>query len=272
MIKTFFIGIIIGIGMIMPGVSGSILAISFGVYGRLIRSISNLKYALKNDLNFLISIVFGMGVGILTIGKLILFFYTKHPVPTRFAFLGIILGGLPIIFRKIENTRVNTKNTITFILALTIGIMLFILDKKGTFFNFQSMLDNNISSYIRLFITGILYSIGKIIPGISSSFLLMMVGMYNFFLSVVANPFSQDFSTYFYMIFIIFGFIIGAVLLSKLITYLIVNYEKITYSAILGFTIGTLPVLYSRITFDINGIVSVICLITGFSLSYYFSK
>jgi len=272
MIKTFFIGIIIGIGMIMPGVSGSILAISFGVYGRLIRCISNFKWALKNDLKFLVTIACGIGIGILTIGKIILFFYTKYETPTRFAFLGIILGGLPIIFRKIENTRINIKNIVAFILSLIVGILLFILDMNGSLFNFESTLGNNVSSYIRLFITGVLYSIGKIIPGISSSFLLMLVGMYNFFLKVVANPFSQQLGTYFYIMFIVFGFITGAILLSKLITYLIDNHEKTTYSAILGFTIGTLPVLYSSITFNIVGIISVLCLIMCFGLSYNFSK
>ena len=122
-----------------------------------------------------------------------------------------------------------------------------------------------------MFLAGIIYVSGKIIPGISGSFLLMLIGMYEYVLNVIASFFNLTLVEYLHLIPFFLGIIFGGFLLVKIIEYLLNEYYNISYSAILGFIIGSLPALYPGLSLNINGLINIILLVLAFLIAYTFS-
>lgn len=269
---NFIAGLFIGGGLILPGVSGGVLAIAFGVYDQLIFAISHFFRDFKKNVIFLTPLFIGLAIGVLFFGKILSYVFIKYPIPTKFAFMGLILGSLPILFNKLRDTnkKIDFKY-IPFLIALIFGIGLYFLG-KGHFVNeTAATLNGSFISYFKLFVAGLLYSVGKVIPGISSSFLLMVLGLYEYVLSLLANPFGITSSALVNVSFIILGFIFGLIILVKLIDALLNKHSHIAYSAIIGFVIGSIAIIYPGITIDASGVLAITLFIVMFVVSYIFS-
>ena len=207
-------GFIIGIGKILPGVSGAMIAISLGIYEKCIYILSNLKDELTKNLKFIIELMIGFVISIIIGSKLIYFFINNYYIYTMYLFLGLIIGTIPSIFKSVEFKKKN-------ILFLLLGfIILFSIN----------FIDSNIElkSY---FILGIIESISILIPGISGTAIMMLLGNYNLMLELFINPFKYQF------IIFLLGLIIGILLLSKFINYFITKYKSQSYYLIIGFLI-----------------------------------
>jgi len=119
-----------------------------------------------------------------------------------------------------------------------------------------------------MILAGVMYAIGKIFPGISGAALLMMLGIYEFFLSIVANPLTINIDIIITFIPFIISFIISAIIILKLIECLLKNHFRNTYSIIIGFVISSVLFIYPNYISLINIFVSIL----SFSISYYLSK
>jgi putative membrane protein len=257
-------GIVIGAAMIIPGVSGGVLAVVMGIYDKMLKALSNLFKDFKKNFIYLLPIGTGIILGILIFSKILKYMFDKYPMPIRFVFMGFIIGSIPILFRHIKKKQGKFNYTACGI-AFTFAIGLAILDKIDFFGSIQS--DNIVDvSTIRLFISGIFIAIGTIVPGISNFQLLLLIGTYTTFLNTIAaftNPFGLEVSVITGMIPLILGFIIGAFLLIKLLSHLIEKHYTISYSAISGFTIGSIPIIYPGLTFNSEGFISILLLMLG---------
>lgn len=233
-------GMIIGFGKIIPGVSGSLLAMSLGVYET---AIYKIRYFFKNlkentfyfsflGIGILISIIFG--------SKMILYFLNHYYALTMFLFIGLILGIVPNIDKK-----VNKKDFIYYI--VTIITMMFILlilniKNKHTFFY-----ENNFISNIQVLWIGFLEAFTMITPGISGTALFMILGYYDFIMALFSNLFLFLFQKPI-MIFIFFvSLFISIFLVSSMMNFLLSKYEKITYAMILGFGYSSIILLVREI-------------------------
>ena len=114
----FIKGIIIGIGKIVPGVSGAVLAVILKVYDKGINAIVNFKNDIKNNIKFLICNGLGIGIGIILFSKIIVFMLDNYYVYTMLLFIGIIIGGIPSITKEI--TRKNYKYVFITLIFTTI--------------------------------------------------------------------------------------------------------------------------------------------------------
>lgn len=269
-LRNFIIGILIGTGLILPGVSGAVLAIAFGVYDELLESAANYFKNIKKYTLFLIPFVFGIFAGALLFGNLVLFLFDNYEIVTKSAFLGLIAGSLPVIIDKVKNKKENNFKTNYFLIALLLGILLFLIDKStsiGTSIND----DGSLLFHLKVFFGGIVYSIGKVVPGISSSFLLMILGLYNYIINLIAHPFTSLFNNPIIIIVFVFGFLFGFVYMSKSILYLIKKYQYESYSAIIGFVIGSMLILVPNYNLSFNTLISLIIFALMFSISYLFS-
>lgn len=267
MLSNIIIGIVIGIGLILPGVSGGVIAVILNVYDSLVYSMHNLFKEPKKSLKLLIPIGIGMFIGAFLIGKLLNYLlFEKNYIETYFVFIGLILGSIPALFLKTkEKGKVNyILVVITFILSLS----LFIFGKDLINLN----ISNNTNSFLTLFLTGFIFIIGKVVPGISSSFILMLIGTYEYFLNVITNPLDMITNRVLELIPITLGVLIGLVIFVKLMNYLLNKHYGNTYSAIIGFVLGSIIAIYPGISFDIHGILSILLLIISFIFSYKFSK
>lgn len=246
-------GFIIGIAKVLPGVSGCLLAISLGIYEKVINILSNLKTELKKNYIFLLKLGIGFIIGVLLISKVLYVFINEYYVYTLSLLLGLLVGSIPDFISKIE---IKFK----YILFLFIGFILLILIKKIN-------LNLNSNSYILL---GIIEALSTIIPGLSGSALMIMLGNYNMMLKLLMNPFNFNF-----IVFII-SFFITILIFSKIINYLLLKYKSQSYMFILGLFLYSIynlfiSIMHYKVIF-INCILIYILFFLGILISYIIKK
>jgi len=264
-IKTFLSGFIIGLGKIMPGVSGSVIAICLGLYERLISCFSSIKN-LKRDFPFFINISLGIILAIILGSRVIKLALDASFIYTISLFIGLMLPGLIPLFKEVNNRNLTPK--ITFIGVLVFfGLVLFnTFTFKGANINTTGSLYN----FFSLILCGILDAAATIIPGISGSALLLLVGYYDMIISSLGNPFAI--SSIEVLIPFGIGLIIGVIVISKLITYLFKNYRVCTFVLIISFALFSIFSLTKNVLLLITSfpelIISLIFLLIGIILSH----
>lgn len=267
----FLVGILIGTAMIIPGVSGGVLAVVFNVYDKMIYSLINLFKEFKKNFTFLFILGSGIVLGAIWFSKIIIFLYDNHEVLTKFSFIGLILGGVPYLFYEVRKNTGKNVNYVAMIITFLISLFLWFLSSNVLKIDLDRESSSIIISFLNLFIAGIVYSIGKVIPGISGSFLLILIGMYEYVLGILSNPFSITSSDVCKLIPFVLGLILGVVVLLKFISYLLENNFRLTYSIIIGFVIGSIWVLIPNLK-NVNIFSSLAVLLISFLLSYKLSS
>lgn len=228
----FLKGIIIGIGKIIPGVSGAMLSISLGVYEQLISSMANIFTETKKNLKFLLIIGAGIIISIMLSSNLIMYCLDNYYLPTMLLFIGMIIGCIPDIVKKAK-INVTRKNVILMVLPFIILLLLNIFSNNA--FNIST-------NFINLVLIGILESLTMIIPGVSGSAILMMLGVYEIIIDSLSSLDHLDILLPF-----IIGIIIGVISLSKILNNLFKKHNISCYYVILGFSIATIFILLGNI-------------------------
>jgi putative membrane protein len=224
-------GFIIGSSMSVPGVSGGTMAIVLGIYDKLIGSISRFTQDLKGNIIFLIKFCIGAGLGILALSNLIEWLLDKAPVPVSFFFLGAVIGGVPALLSKTRTKNSNFKisSAIYFLIGLAIVISIGFIP-TGTI-NVTS--GSGIGHYLMLLVTGIIIALALVLPGISTSHMLLVLGMYDAMLAAI-NRFDVVYVG-------ILGFVtlIGVFLITRPLELTMNKFPRQTYCVILGFVLGS---------------------------------
>ena len=271
-IYLFLIGILIGTAMIIPGVSGSVIAVIFGVYDKSITALTNLFKNFKKNIIYLFVLGSGILTGAIWFSNVMMFLYEKHEIITKFSFIGLILGGIPFLINEIKKKKTEKINVKMFLITLLFSLLLWYLSEN--LINLTININNNskIHNFFLLFLSGFIYSVGKVIPGISGSFLLILIGMYEFVLSIMANPISAVVTSFDKILPFILGLIFGVIVLLKLMKYLLDKKFGLTYSIIIGFVIGSIPALIPKFSFNLDFITGVVIMLLCFTLSYKLTK
>ena len=236
-LKLFIKGLIVGLGKIIPGVSGSLLAISLNVYDRAILAITNFFDDVIENTKFLFTLSLGIIVSIILFSKIILYFITNYYVITMLFFIGLILGGL-LIFKS--NYTSNKKNLIILLISFLIIIILSSFSHSNKY-----VIEGNIIDYLVFFGSGIIDAFAAIVPGISGTALLMNIGVYEIIISTISNITDINLIITNIKILIPFGLgmVLGFILLSILISYLLKKYHSEMMAFILGVSIGSMVLL-----------------------------
>ena len=207
-------GIMLGAGAILPGISSGVLLVIFGIYEKLVDSILNFFKDMKNNFKFLFPIFLGIAIGIILFGNILKYFFTTFPYQTNFAFIGLILGCIPSLLKSVnEKSKFHLHYLLYTFATFTLTIVLLILEKHFVTNNLYSN-----SSSIYLTFSGFIMSIGVVIPGVSSSVLLMILGTYNLYLEAVSSI------NLIILIPMGIGLIIGSLIFLKIIKYCLDNY------------------------------------------------
>ena len=241
----FFKGAVIGVANIIPGVSGGTLAVSLGIYEAILGAISNFFKSFKKNILVLLPIILGAVVGILASSKIVTIALDKYKAQTICLFIGLIFGGISLLMRKTRNK--NTPSNLIIFFIVFIGVILFNLLVPTAK---DISLDNLVfKDYIILLVLGVIASSAMVIPGISGSFIMMLLGYYEPIVETVSN--LSDFSAIGHNLSILIPFgigaIIGIVLISKLIMFLIKKFETKTYFGIMGFVLSSIVILIMEI-------------------------
>ena len=277
-LKEFFTtlakGIVVGLGAITPGLSGSVLLVIFGLYHKALNAISTIFKNFKKNLLFLIPLALGIGTGMLIFSKIAQFFLTNFEMQTRFTFLGLVVGTIPLFIREVtkEKKRDGKKFPKRYILLIfgstALGLTLSYMSGIG----FKEISNPNLLQSIVL---GLVVAASYIIPGVDSAVILNYFGMYKMWLSVadLDNLLQLDFFLKIALPTAV-GLAVGVLLISSIINFLLKRYYTITFSVIFGLFISIIPKLLNEsCILGLNGktVVSIILMIVGLFLSFFLS-
>lgn len=274
-IKDCLKGVCIGAGAILPGISSGVLCVIFGIYDKLVESVLGIFHDFKKNFLFLLPLGIGSLIGIILLGKLLKLLFSSFPMPTNYAFIGLILGSIPLLAKKINAQKGFRLHYLFYtFLAFMIGLLAILLEKYISFFtenhNLLDTLSTNItpfsSAFFLLMISGFFMSIGLVVPGVSSTLILMCFGIYNIYLDAVS---TLNLSI---LIPLGIGAVIGGIIFLKIIKYLLEHYYMQTFYSIIGFTLGSILVLYMPLSFNFTSFISVALLVVCFYIAGMFEK
>lgn len=271
---NFIKGFILGIANVIPGVSGGTMAVSMGLYELILSSIGNFFKDIKGNFIKLLPIILGILVAIVSTSKLVTYALTNYKAQTLCLFIGLIFGGVSLIMKKIKGKGSKINYLIFFIVFFFVISLNFL--KTGLIeISFTNM---GIIDYLLLLVMGFIASSAMVIPGISGSFILMVLGYYDKIIYTISTitDFSKLGSNLLILVPFGIGVIIGIVFMAKLITNLIKKYETKTYFAIMGFVLSSIVVLLLQLTdfkfTFINVATSLFALCWGYMLARAIDK
>lgn len=273
-------GFFMGIANVIPGVSGGTIAIILGIYERFISSISHLFKNIKENLKFLVPVAIGMILAILILSSVIEYSYDNFPIPTMMFFVGLVLGGIPMLLKNVIGKKECKMLSSYIILILTFSTVIFMACSDMIFGTAKevNLLNLNITGYIVLFIVGVIAAATMVIPGISGSLMLMLLGYYYPIIErindfVKFNNLAQNI-----LILGIFGVgvLVGIALISKMLEILFEKYNTKTYFGVLGFIFASILAIpistclqIPNLSYDfLQMIIGIILLVFGSFISY----
>ena len=222
----------------MPGISSGVLCVIFGIYEKLIDAFLGFFKNIRSNFKFLFPIVFGTFIGIVIFGNILKYLFFAYPIQIKFVFIGLILGSMPKLIAEIKQKSAFKPYYLIFtFISLAIAIFLVILEKK------ISISSSNEYSFLFLIISGFMMSIGVIVPGVSSTLILMLLGIYETYLFSVSTIYLP------FLIPLCIGLFLGSIVFMKITKFLLDKFYSQTFFVIIGFTLGSIFVLYPRISF-----------------------
>lgn len=244
MIKQILQGMVVGIANIIPGVSGGTMMVAMGLYDRLIHAITHLKSEFKDSMKLLIPIFAGAGIAIVALSRLFEFLLATYPIPTNFAFCGLIAGSLPFIFKKVKGHKVTVSKIIPFLIFFGVVILMALLGETG---GASADISLGFVNLLKLFGVGIIAAATMVVPGVSGSMMLMLLGYYDTILKVI-NDFVDalvkfDMGGLMTGVGILapfgIGVVIGIFLIAKLIEFIFSKAEIHAYYGIIGLILAS---------------------------------
>lgn len=272
-------GAVIGVSNIIPGVSGGTMAVSMGIYDRVIYAVNQLFRQFKKSFREILPILIGVLIGLFAfaalIGSLLGTNSDEIPgtrLPTNFAFIGLILGGLPAIFKRVNMREAKFPGLILFLLFLALVVVLPLLSPPE-----MRTVDHSLGTALLMIPLGAIASTTMVIPGVSGSMILMLLGYYNSVINAMNDLRSRDWSSLMILAPYAIGLVLGIVFIAKLMNYLLREHAALTFCAIFGLVVGS-PVtllMQNRECFPLaNGgtwIASIVCLVIGFMIAWFMS-
>lgn len=264
-------GIIIGAGKIIPGVSGGMLAITLNVYDKGIKAISEFFKDIKNNLTFLLTLGIGISVSIITLSKVIKFSLNNFYLPTMLLFVGLIIGGIPSIIREAKQEK-SLKNIIIMLIPF---ILIFSVSMISTILSNSSGKE---VSFIPLVLIGVVDAVTMIVPGISGTAILMMLGYYDMIITSFSNLTNLSLLKINLQVILPFGIgmVLGTIILSKIINYFLEKHRISSYYAIIGFSISSVLLLLGQTLKSnyniLEVIISMLLLVIGYLISRKLDK
>lgn len=258
-------GILLALANLIPGVSGGTIAVVCKIYDKLLAVFSLDFKKIKTEWKSYLFLILGMFIGIFGLSYLIKYLLDNFPLQSNFFFLGIILGSIPMISRKAFErvSPVSITLCVVFFLLLAVPQVLSFFDIQildGGGFNI------NLTSPWYLFICGFVAALAMIIPGISGSFVLVLLGVYDLIITAITER------NFLFLLAPAVGIALGCVTGARLIGWLLKRYSRETYGAILGLVAGSGVVLCEGFGFTPAGIGALIVMVIAVCIAFLFTR
>lgn len=244
-------GFIIGASMLVPGASGGTMAIILGIYDELIHAVSTLRQNVKGNTLLLGTYTLAGVFGILLFSRPMLAAITLWNKPMLFLFLGAILGSIPPLYRKVRVSRIKPVNIMVALIGAFLGICTMYLPEGA----FQLSSSFNLFNFSMLILAGVIIAIALILPGISASYILLMLGMYDLTLIAI-----KEFNLL-YLVPLVAGVLGGTFLTAGILEREMKRHPQFTYMLIIGFMLGSLVQVFPGVP---EGSEILTCIMTFF--------
>lgn len=239
MFKNIIKGMMIGIANIMPGVSGGTLAVSMGIYDKLIHCITHILSEFKESMKFLLPIFAGAGIALVALTFVIEALFQYYPIPTNLLFIGLIVGGLPPVITKVKSHKLSFGHILAGLLFFALVVGMAMMGGNG---NRQVILNLGIVPMIKLVLVGIIAAATMIIPGVSGSMVLLILGYYQPIIQQITAfctaVITLDMAGILHGVAILLPFGIGVLIgilgIAKIIEIIFEKYPVYAYCAIIG--------------------------------------
>jgi putative membrane protein len=261
-IKTFLAGFFIGVANVIPGVSGGTMAVVFGVYEMMVEVLSLNFKRLKQYIIPLVVLFLGIITGILGFAQVMGFLLENYANLTYTVFLGVILGSFPLIAKLSHFKEFNFVNLLGFaITTVLVSLMIIFQDRSLGDINVEVL---SLTKVFGLVIASSLSTITMIIPGVSGSMLLVMIGYYSAIFSYIIRGLVFP-----HLIIVVIGMVMGLILGAKLMSMLLKKYSKFIYHVILGLIVGS---TWSIVPSFTQPLIQGVLLIVSSSFIYFINK
>lgn len=236
-------GMVIGLANIIPGVSGGTMMVSMGIYDTLIHCVTHLFKEFKKSVRTIAPYAVGMVLAIATLSFVLKWAFATYPLPTNTLFIGLILGGLPAILRQVKGEKFGPVGGILFAAFFAMVVLLQVFQQENT-----AVIQLSVLEVIKLFLIGCLASATMVIPGVSGSMILKLLGYYEPVVTealpaAISALLHGDFAALLANVGILLpfgiGIVIGIFAIAKLIEVLMARCKGWTYAAILGMVVAS---------------------------------
>lgn len=260
-LKNFFKGVVAGIGGIAPGLSGSVLLVILGLYEQMVQAIGTLFQNFKRNIKFLLPLLTGMGLGILLFSKVIDFLLDTFEFQTRYAFLGLIIGTVPLFNREVRKKGFRKRYYLVIVAAAAVGFFLFGFNRHL----FPPVTEPNLGQSVLL---GVAVAGSSIVPGVDSAAIMSAFGLYELYVRSLAELNLQV------LLPALVGLAVGALVISMVMNLLIKRAYTGTFSAIFGLFLSIIPTVVMEEACTISsipaGLMAVGFAALGALISLYF--
>lgn len=258
-VKHFLKGIIAGIGGIAPGLSGSVLLVIMGLYEKTVNALGTLFKHFKKNVKFLLPVCLGMVCGVLLFSKVVDYLLATFETPTRFAFLGLVLGTIPLFYKQVRKKGFRTRYYLVMVISGLAGLMLFGMNNAL----FPQITEPNFFQKVLL---GVAVAGSSIVPGVDSAVIMSSLGLYELYVSSIANLNMGV------LLPALIGLVLGAAAISAGMNFLLKKAYTFTFSVIFGLFISIIPNILQdcyKIDDVVEGAVAIGFAILGCCVSYY---
>lgn len=278
-------GFLIGLANLIPGVSGGTMMVSMGIYDTIIYSISHIFKQFWKSIKTLLPYIIGMGLCLLLLSGLLKKLLSgQYALATYFCFIGMIFGGLRPLLKNIDRKKIGVAAVIAFVVLFAVVICLgifgpekAIVDKNGVY---QPSFPLNVWNILLLIPVGAVASATMIIPGVSGSMMMMLMGYYVDIISaldaVKTGLFSFSFSTLLTPLMVLLPFAVGIVLgiffVAKLIEFLMNRFPTVTYCGVLGLVLASPVAILIKQGLGGFNWLCILTFVAGFALAFLIGK
>lgn len=272
-IINIFRGMVIGLANIIPGVSGGTMMVSMGIYDKLIMLLTHFIKKFKEAVKLLIPLAIGMLLAIAVLSKVITKMFEQIPLQTTLLFIGLIIGGLPVIFKRVKGKKVGVPQVIAFAVFF---VMVIGLAMMGEGESASADITLNFMNIVMLVFVGIIAAASMVIPGISGSMIMMILGYYTVIIGTIsgfidalkAMDMAAIMSACGVLIPFGIGVLVGVVAVAKLIEFVLSKYEQTAFWGIIGLIVASpfaILIMMGSVTINfVNVITGILMLAVGF--------
>lgn len=274
-VKNFFYrvlcGAFIGLSIIAPGISGSIMSVMMGIYDDLITIISNPFKNFKKNVIYILPLGIGAALSIIVFIKALDWLFKYYPTPAYLLFISLIAGSIPTVFKEAKSGKIKKKYFIGVLFAFAFALFIGILAKHEFAFSINTSDTTSLAMRIYMPICGIVAGMMSMIPGMSVSMVLMMFKIYEPLLDTAA---SFNIPMILQVVApVAICFVIGMVLFSNITKMVFDRFRSLAYLMVLGFMSGSVVSIFPEFPKDtINWLLSVIAVVIGVTVYFIFKK